>query len=195
LNYDNRSVSVGSVHLGYRIEGDGTRKMLLLHGLNSHSGTWRKNISALAQDATVVAPSLPPNKGEGTSELAGLYADQVSAVCADVGIEGAEVVGNSMGGWVAMRLLSVHRELVSRIVLEDAAGTESSDVQALEAAQVPVLIVWGESDELLPVSAGRELHSRLPGSELHIIPNAGHVPHWETPEEFNSIVGTFLRGR
>src|ERR1700733_12692564 len=106
LIYDNRSVSVGSVRIGYRIEGEGARKILLLHGLNSHSGTWRKNISALARDATVVAPSLPPHKGGGTPELAGLYADQVSAVCADAGIEGAEVVGNSMGGWVAMRLLS-----------------------------------------------------------------------------------------
>jgi pimeloyl-ACP methyl ester carboxylesterase len=196
LNYDNRSVSLGSVRLGYRVEGEGARKILLLHGLNSHSGTWRKNIAALARDATVVAPSLPPDRsGQATSELAGLYADEVSAVCADAGIEGAEVVGNSMGGWVAMRLLSVHRELVSRIVLEDTAGSGSDDVQALEAAAVPVLIVWGESDELLPVSAGRELHSRLPGSELRIIRNAGHVPHWETPEEFNSTVGAFLRGR
>ena len=64
--YDNRSVSVGSASIGYRIEGEGARKILLLHGLNSHSGTWRKNISALARDATVVAPSLPPHRGGGT---------------------------------------------------------------------------------------------------------------------------------
>jgi pimeloyl-ACP methyl ester carboxylesterase len=196
LNYDNRSVSFGSVRLGYRVEGEGARKIVLLHGLNSHSGTWRKNIPALARDATVVAPSLPPNRsGAATSELAGLYADQVSAVCADAGIERAEVVGNSMGGWVAMRLLSVRRELVSRIVLEDTAGSSSDEVQALEASAIPVLIVWGGSDRLLPVSAGLELHSRLPGSELRVIPGAGHVPHWETPEEFNGAVGPFLRGR
>jgi pimeloyl-ACP methyl ester carboxylesterase len=94
-----------------------------------------------------------------------------------------------------MRLLSVHRELVSRVVLEDTAGSGSDDVQALEASAIPVLIVWGGSDRLLPVGAGRELHSRLPGSELRVIPSAGHVPHWETPEEFNSAVGAFLRGR
>ena len=100
-----------------------------------------------------------------------------------------------MGGWVAMRLLAVHRELVSRVVLEDAAGSESvGDVRALETSRVPVLIVWGELDEVIPVSAGQELHSRLPGSEMRIIRNAGHVPHWETPEEFNGTVGTFLRG-
>ncbi|MDA4112552.1 MAG: alpha/beta hydrolase [Thaumarchaeota archaeon] len=196
MNYDNRSISFGSVHLGYRVEGEGARKIVLLHGLNSHSGTWRKNISALARDSTVVAPSLPPNRsGEATSELAGLYADHVSAVCADAGIEGAAVVGNSMGGWVAMRLLSVHRELVSRVVLEDTAGSGSDDVRVLEASAIPVLIVWGGSDLLLPVSAGLELHSRLSGSELRVIPNAGHVPHWETPEEFNGAVGTFLRQR
>jgi pimeloyl-ACP methyl ester carboxylesterase len=195
LNYDNRSVDAGSVRLGYRVEGEGSRKILLLHGLNSHSGTWRKNVTALARGATVVAPSLPPHKGEVTSELAGLYAGQVSAVCEDAGIESADVVGNSMGGWVAMRLLSAHRELVSRIVLEDTAGSGSDDVQALEVAGVPALIVWGELDEVIPVSTGLDLHSRLPGSELRVISEVGHVPHWEVPEEFNRIVGTFLGGR
>ena len=192
MNYDNRSVSVGSLRVGYRVEGHGGRKMLLLHGLNSHSGTWRKCFAALAREATVVAPSLPANLGDPTSDLADEYADLVYSVCEDSGIKGATVVGNSMGGWVAMRLLSRHGEAVSRIVLEDTAGSTSEDVTVVERAQLPVLIVWGDSDRLLPVAMGRSLHSRLSRSELRIISGGGHVPHWETPEEFTGAVAGFV---
>ena len=195
MNYDNRSVSLGPLELGYRIEGEGPLKVLLLHGLRSHSGTWRRIIPGLSRDTTVVAPSLPSRTGDATSELAELYAEQVSAVCAHAGVSRAVAVGNSMGGWVAMRLLSKHRGLVSRVVLEDTAGSDSADVGTLERSQIPVLIVWGESDGVLPVSSATELHSRLPRSELRVIAGAGHVPHWETPEAFIGVLGEFLGRR
>jgi pimeloyl-ACP methyl ester carboxylesterase len=192
LNYDNRSVSIGPLELGYRIEGEGPLTVLLLHGLRSHSGTWRRIIPGLSKDATVVAPSLPSRMGDATPELAELYTLQVSAVCADSGVSRAVVVGNSMGGWVAMRLLTKHRNLVSAVVLEDTAGSGSEEARALERSRIPVLILWGESDTVLPVSLGRELHSRLSRSELRVIRGAGHVPHWETPEAFSGVLREFL---
>ena len=195
LNYDNRSVHSGAHDLGYRIEGDGERKVVLIHGLNSHSGSWRKCFPTLAQGATVVAPSLPPHRGKATSELANQYAEMVAAVCEHAGIEVAGVVGNSMGGWVAMRLLTMRTGLVSRVALEDTAGSTSGDLAALEGARIPVLILWGESDPILPIGVGRNLHSRLSMGELRVLPGVGHVPHWEAPEVFNRIVGEFLRRR
>ena len=191
--YDNRSVSLGSTSLGYRIGGEGERRLVLLHGLNSHSGTWRKCFDRLARDATVVAPSLPPSSGSGTSELADRYADQVLAVCEDAGIGRAAFVGSSMGGWVAMRLVSRQGRLVSRLVLEDTAGGASADADAVERSGRPVLIVWGESDPVLTLASGRTLHSKLTRSELRVIPGAGHVPHWEAPDEFLMAVDGFLR--
>ena len=193
MNYDNRSVSLGPLELGYRVEGEGPPKVLLLHGLRSHSGTWRRIVPGLSREATVVVPSLPSSIGDATPELAELYAEQVSAVCSDSGVSDAVVVGNSMGGWVAMRLLAKHRNLVSRRVLEDSAGADSDEVARVEGARIPVLIVWGESDDVLPVRLGRELHSKLSRSELRVIAGAGHVPHWETPEAFSRVLGEFLR--
>ncbi len=137
MNYDNRSVTCGPREIGYRIEGEGASKVVLLHGLNSHSGTWRKTFPSISLVATVVAPSLPANMGRATSELAELYAEQVGVVCADAGISRATVVGNSMGGWVAMRLVSKHAALVSRIVLEDTAGSGSEDEGAVERRAYP----------------------------------------------------------
>jgi pimeloyl-ACP methyl ester carboxylesterase len=194
LNYDNRSLAIGSNSLTYRVEGDGELKIILLHGLNSHSGTWRKCLPKLALRAKVVAPSLPPHKGKASSELAGRYAELVSALCEKAGIESAVVIGNSMGGWVAMRLASVDRNLVSRIVLEDSAGVESEDVAAVEKAGIPILIVWGESDAVLTLGTGKKLHSRLSKSGMSVLPGAGHVPHWERPDEFVRVIEDFVRG-
>lgn len=194
MNYDNRALALGPLRMGYRVEGAAGPWVVLIHGLRSHSGTWRKLIPALSGSFRVVAPSLPAPGGAGaTSELADGYAELVRAVCGEAGVERACVVGNSMGGWVAMRLASRSPGLVSSVVLEDAAGTGSEDAEAVARARVPVLIVWGESDEVLPARLGRELHSRLPGSELRVLAGAGHVPHWEAPEAFNALVEGFLR--
>jgi pimeloyl-ACP methyl ester carboxylesterase len=194
LNYDNRSLAIGSTSLAYRVEGDGELKIILLHGLNSHSGTWRKCLPELALRAKVVAPSLPPHKGKASPELAGRYAELVSALCEEAEIKNAVVIGNSMGGWVAMRLASVDRRLVSRIVLEDSAGVESEDVAAVAKAGIPVLIVWGESDAVLPLGNGRKLHSKLSKSVMSVLTGTGHVPHWERPDEFVRVIEDFVRG-
>ncbi|HUQ48162.1 MAG TPA: alpha/beta fold hydrolase [Gemmatimonadaceae bacterium] len=61
----------------------------------------------------------------------------------------------------------------------------------IQMIRVPTLIVHGERD-LLDVSVARQIHELIPGSELALIPHAGHLPFWEAPEEFFDRVETFL---
>ena len=56
----------------------------------------------------------------------------------------------------------------------------------------PVLLVWGENDNITPPSVAREFHQLLPNSELHMIASCGHVPMLEQPEAFNDRIETFL---
>jgi pimeloyl-ACP methyl ester carboxylesterase len=56
----------------------------------------------------------------------------------------------------------------------------------------PTLIVWGERDALLPLRHGREYARRIVGSELHVIPEAGHIPMFERPDVFNPLLLAFL---
>ncbi len=49
----------------------------------------------------------------------------------------------------------------------------------------PTLIIWGEQDRVFPAAVGAELHHRIRGSTLVIIPKAGHMPQWERPELVN----------
>ncbi|WP_433592915.1 alpha/beta fold hydrolase [Nocardia sp. CA-145437] len=52
----------------------------------------------------------------------------------------------------------------------------------------PALVVHGAKDRIIPVAASRELHALLPGSELVVLPRAGHCPQVDYPTEVTRLV-------
>jgi len=62
----------------------------------------------------------------------------------------------------------------------------------LHRIQFPTLIICGALDEAF-LEASRQMHERIGGSELAIIPDCGHIPIIERPQEFNRIVTSFLQ--
>lgn len=62
----------------------------------------------------------------------------------------------------------------------------------LQEIACPVLIVTGDSDRLVPAWNSERLSRAIPGSQLEIIKNCGHLPQEEKPEEFVSVVAQFL---
>lgn len=65
-------------------------------------------------------------------------------------------------------------------------------VQKLNATDLPILIVHGSEDILVPVRNSRRLHQQLQNSEFVELPRCGHTPHEETPDQFVQIVGNFV---
>ncbi|MCL6258195.1 alpha/beta hydrolase [Aquiflexum sp. TKW24L] len=61
-----------------------------------------------------------------------------------------------------------------------------------EKLTMPVLIMWGENDNWIPLSNGERLAEAIPGSKLKIFENAGHVPMEEIPTETVSEYLSFL---
>jgi pimeloyl-ACP methyl ester carboxylesterase len=81
------------------------------------------------------------------------------------------------------------------MVLKAARQIVALDATSLiSSLRVPALIVWGEDDDLVPLSAGRQLHQLLAGSRLLILPG-NHFCMFEHPGEFNSALCTFLQGQ
>lgn len=68
------------------------------------------------------------------------------------------------------------------------------EVAALSALRLPILLIWGEQDDLVPLSSGRQLHELLNGSRLSVIPKANHFCMFERPQDFHNILLPFLRG-
>jgi pimeloyl-ACP methyl ester carboxylesterase len=58
--------------------------------------------------------------------------------------------------------------------------------------KLPMLIVWGRQDAIVPVSAAEVYHASIPGSQLVILDNCGHHPEVEQSDEFVQRVQAFL---
>jgi pimeloyl-ACP methyl ester carboxylesterase len=80
--------------------------------------------------------------------------------------------------------------------LHAVVGTDGQRVAALDrlylAEDLPILIVWGERDPIIPVGHGRAAHAQLPGSRLEVFPDAGHIPMQESPGRFAAVLQRFL---
>jgi pimeloyl-ACP methyl ester carboxylesterase len=59
----------------------------------------------------------------------------------------------------------------------------------------PTLLIWGKRDLIFPLSVGEDLHRAIRGSKLQSIETAGHIPMWETPDEVNEAILSFLKDK
>ena len=58
--------------------------------------------------------------------------------------------------------------------------------------RAPVLILWGEEDRWIPVESAHRLHSRIPQSELQLVPEAGHFLQEDAPQAVAAHLVRFL---
>lgn len=77
--------------------------------------------------------------------------------------------------------------------LEDA-GLAQRLAAAVAAHKMPVLVVHGAGDKLVPVSNSLRLARMLPGARVAVLKRSGHCPQEELAEGFTHIVGSFLEG-
>ena len=57
---------------------------------------------------------------------------------------------------------------------------------------VPVQLVWGSQDSVIPVSHARMAHSAMPGSVLEVFDGSGHFPFHDDPDRFVECVEKFI---
>jgi 3-oxoadipate enol-lactonase len=62
------------------------------------------------------------------------------------------------------------------------------------AIRVPTLVLCGAGDRVTPPALSSALARMIPGAQYDAIERAGHLPNLERPEEFNTLVGAFIRG-
>jgi pimeloyl-ACP methyl ester carboxylesterase len=75
----------------------------------------------------------------------------------------------------------------------DPGGQRVSALDRLYLAEsVPSLLVWGDSDPIIPVAHGLAAHDAMPGSRLEVLPGVGHFPQLERPVEFSRLLADFV---
>jgi len=60
------------------------------------------------------------------------------------------------------------------------------------AEGMPVLIIWGARDPIIPVHHGEHAHEAIPGSRLEVFDGVGHLPQLEAPGRFVAVLERFL---
>lgn len=78
-----------------------------------------------------------------------------------------------------------------RQMLPEYILSVASDLKKL---QVPTLVVWGEQDEVTPLTLGQRLARDIPGSRLATVPNAGHLILDDAPDRVGALLAEFAAG-
>jgi pimeloyl-ACP methyl ester carboxylesterase len=76
-----------------------------------------------------------------------------------------------------------------------ALMTRPDSTATLKTIHCPTLIIVGEHDAITPPALSQGMHEAIPGSELVVIPGAGHMPNLEQPAAFNAALARFLEHR
>jgi len=97
---------------------------------------------------------------------------------------------------------AVRREVVETMarIGPDAYRTGAAAVWLAEqsdrarAIRVPTLVLCGSEDRITPPALSTALARLIPGAQSETIHGAGHISNLEKPDEFNLLVGAFVRG-
>jgi len=172
---DQVEVTVGRQRLSTYVVGSGP-PLLLLHGLGAFKVTWVPLLSTFATNHRVIVPDLPGHGGSGkppAEYTPRFFANAMTRLMDELDVERAAVVGNSLGGRVALELALRNPSRVAALALLDPAlpGFRWRSIVAftrvipieLMASPVPLRERWMELAIWLlfahPGSLPREIHA------------------------------------
>jgi pimeloyl-ACP methyl ester carboxylesterase len=113
---------------------------------------------------------------------------------ATVGLQPSAEVAEVARGYAS--LADAGRRSAFLATLRAVVGTEGQRVRAGDrlylAEGVPVLIIWGRRDRIIPVAHAEHAHEAIPDSRLEVFDAAGHMPQLEVPARFVAVLERFL---
>lgn len=131
--------------VNYEVLGKGKRNLLILHGWKSSLTDWAEVARRLGDRYRVWLVDLPgfggtakPRDDWGIYE----YADFTAKFMQSLGLKKAVVLGHSFGGRVAILLASRYQQLVTGLILVDAAGMEIKGVKAKMYKSITWALRW-----------------------------------------------------
>ena len=274
---DLRYLDLHGDRVAYLDVGAGDETLLLLHGMAGSSDTWRSVIPQLSKRYRVIAPDLLGHgqsaKPRGDYSL-GAFAAWLRDLLDELGVTSVTIVGQSLGGGVAMQFVYQHPDYCRRLVLISSGGlgqdvgwtlrllsapgselllpvitlpplirageklrswfsaanvgsprgaemwsaySSLADSQTRQAflrtlrsvvdyrgqavsalnklhltSELPLMVIWGNRDRIIPVDHGFALDQHRPGCRIEVLDGVGHFPHVETPDVVVDLLDDFI---
>ncbi|MDC6129570.1 alpha/beta fold hydrolase [Burkholderia gladioli] len=136
------SLDVDGVRLAYRLQGEGPRELVCIHGVGSYLEAWQGAINALGGGFRVLSFDL---RGHGRSErVKGRYeiddfVGDVLALADHAGFARFDLAGFSLGGLIAQRLALTHPARLRRMVLLATVAGRTAEERARVAERLAAL--------------------------------------------------------
>jgi abhydrolase domain-containing protein 14 len=177
--------------------------VVLFHGASFSLDDWKRNgtfAELSSRSVPFLAVDLPRGKASKSQkkELPDMksYVTLLENLFRASGIDLIKskllIIGPSMGGAFALEYALERPNQILGLVLI-SPSLSGLNRTALEELTVPVLLVWGDRDNVFPLEQnGRELKQILPNSKLLIIKGAGHPAYLDRPSEFHDLLFDFL---
>jgi pimeloyl-ACP methyl ester carboxylesterase len=155
------------------------------------SGGLGPEVSAILRAAALPGAELFISATAGVGQRAG---SALARGLGAVGLRPSADVAEVARGYAS--LADPGRRSAFLATLRAVVGTGGQRVAAGDrlylAKALPVLIVWGSRDPIIPVGHGEAAHDSLPGSRLEVFDGAGHLPQLEQPGRFAAALDRFL---
>ena len=161
---EERKTEANGLLIRYLTAGEGP-PLLLLHALGESALDWRWVLSDLARTHRVYAPDLPGfgDSAKPAADYSPAFFERFAAAFLDaLEVERTAVIGNSLGGLIALRLALFESSRISALALIDSAGLGREVSSALKW---PALPGYGEAAITLsktPLGATQRAWLRIP---------------------------------
>lgn len=155
------------------------------------SGGLGPEVSVLLRAAAL--PGADPFIGV-TAALGAIVGSKVARGLAVLGLRPTPDVAEVARGYAS--LVDRDRRVAFLATLRGVVGTGGQRVSAEDrlylAEGMPVLIIWGARDRIIPVRHAESAHKAIPGSRLEVFANVGHLPQLEAPGRFITALEQFI---
>ncbi|WP_157949996.1 alpha/beta fold hydrolase [Vallitalea okinawensis] len=170
--------------------------MILLHGSSTNSAMWMGDIEKLSKDYRVYAVDIigePGLSDETRPDMSGdHYGIWLDEVIESLNIDRAIVIGNSLGGWMALQYATYHPEKVEKLILLATSGISPAKISFLIKIMPLMLLGRKGIDRINKIVYGNE---EVPEEAVefgnlilqHYIPRMGSLPVL-TDEELSRLV-------